>query len=376
MANLSFDQYHIVAMASSVPTPVRTSQDFAEQYGQDVVDKIIKNVGVVQGHLSDQHTTTADLCLHAANTIIDGMEIPRDSIDVLLFVSQTPDYVAPSTACVLQDRLGLSVDCMAYDINLACSGFVYGISAALSYLANPGIRRVLLLCGDTVSKHCSPQDRGLVMLSYDAGSAILIDKAPAASDVAHFKLRTNGAGYRSLIVPYGGYRHRIGSAERTEREPDVSRCDYDGYMNGADVFRFSITEVPKLVKDFKNDFAIDYSQIDRHILHQANIFIMKNIAKRVGITEDKMPVSIDRYGNTGAATIPLTISDHYARNGDTAVSEMVSVCGFGIGLSLGVGVITMRNTRVFQVRLCGEYFDDNIDNLHNETKSLVNTEAA
>jgi 3-oxoacyl-[acyl-carrier-protein] synthase-3 len=374
MPNLTFSTYRIAAIATSAPAHLRTSQDFSEKYGQDVIDKIIKNVGVVQGYVADERTTTSDLCEHAANTVIEELGIERDSIDALLFVSQTPDYVAPSTACVLQMRLGLSVDCLAYDINLACSGFVYGLSAALSYLSNSGIKRVLLLCGDTVSKHCSPADRGLVMLSYDAGSAVLIDKDVSSADQAYFKLRTIGAGYRSLIVPYGGYRHRIGSLERTLREPDVVRNDYDGYMNGADVFKFSITEVPKLIKDFKSDFDINYDQVDRHILHQANLFIMRNIAKRVGIDECKMPVSIDRYGNTGAATIPLTICDYYARNGDAVVNETISVCGFGIGLSLGVAVLALKNTRVFKVRSCADAFEDNIDNLHNETRGLVNVQ--
>lgn len=372
MANLSFTNYHIAAIATSVPVDLRKTSEFTNKYGQDVVDKIVKNVGVVQGYITDENTTTSDLCQHAANTIINQMGIERHSIDALLFVSQTPDYIAPSTACVLQYRLGLSVDCMAYDINLACSGFVYGLSAALSYLNNSGIKRVLLLCGDTVSKHCSQEDRGLVMLSYDAGSAILIDKNTSTSDPAYFKLRTIGEGYRSLIVPYGGYRHRIGSYERTLREPDVVRCDYDGYMNGADVFRFSITEVPKLVKEFKAEFSIDYDKINRHILHQANVFIMKNIAKRVGIVDEKMPISIDRYGNTGAATIPLTICDHYARDNDVSVTEDISMCGFGIGLSLGVGVMSLRKTRVFKIRPCSSPFEDNINNLHNETKALVN----
>lgn len=372
MANLSFNNYRIAAIASSVPPQLRTSNDFERQYGQDVVDKIIKNVGVVEGYVTDERTTTSDLCEHAANTIISELGISRDSIDALLFVSQTPDYVAPATACVLQERLKLSTECLAFDINLACSGFVYGICTALSYLGNRGINRVLLLCGDTVSKHCSPGDKGLVILSYDAGSAILIDKDHDSTDDAHLKLRTNGQGYRSLIVPFGGYRHRTGSRERTLREPGVFRSDYDGYMNGADVFRFSITEVPKLIKDFKSEFEIDYDRIDRHFLHQANLFIMKNIAKRVGIVDSKMPVSIDRYGNTGAATIPLTINDCYAREADVSVSERISVCGFGIGLSLGVGVLTLRNTKVFKIRFCDTFFDDNIENLHNETKSFVN----
>lgn len=371
MANLSFDSYRIAAIATSVPSQIRSTNDFKEKYGQEVVDKIIKNVGVAQGHLTDQNTTTSDLCEHAANTIFTELGIPRDSVDILLFVSQTPDYIAPSTACVLQARLGLSIECMAYDINLACSGFVYGITAALSYLSNPCINRVLVLCGDTVSKHCSPEDRGLAMLSYDAGSAILIDKNKDSTDKAFFKLQTIGAGYRNLIVPYGGYRHRIGSAERIMREADVVRNDYDGYMNGSEVFRFSITEVPKLVKSFKSEFNINYDDIDRHILHQANLFIMRNIAKRTGVSADKMPISLDRYGNTGAATIPLTISDFYARNEDVNVSERISVCGFGIGLSLGVGVLNLDRTRIFSIRICNSYFDDNINNLHNETTSLV-----
>ena len=373
MANLTFSNYRVSAIASSVPKRLRTTNDFTEKYGQEVVDKIVKNVGVVQGYLTDENTTTSDLCEHAALTIINELGIDRESIDALLFVSQTPDYVAPSTACVLQARLRLSHECLAFDINLACSGFVYGITTALSLLSNVGVNRILLLCGDTVSKHCSPEDRGLVMLSYDAGSAILIDKDHERGDSAFFKLRTKGDGYRALIVPYGGYRHRIGSFERIPREPDVARNDYDGYMNGADVFRFSITEVPKLIKDFKTDFAIDFAAIDRHILHQANIFIMKNIAKRVGIPESKMPVSIDRYGNTGAATIPLTINDFYAREADVEVTETVTVCGFGIGLSLGVGQLTLRNTRVLRVRTCESFFADDIDNLHAETRSLVNT---
>lgn len=371
MANLTFTNYRISAIATSVPQHLRKTQDFEGRYGQEVVDKITKNVGIVQGYVTDEKMTTSDLCAHAANTIINGSDISRDSIDVLLFVSQTPDYTAPSTACVLQFRLGLSHECMAYDINLACSGFVYGVSAALSYLSNSGVKRVLLLCGDTVSKHCSPEDRGLAMLSCDAGSALLIEKDENATDQAFFKLRTMGEGYRSLIVPFGGYRNRMGSSKRSLREPDVLRNDYDGYMNGADVFRFSISEVPKLVKDFKSVFGIDYDLIDRHFLHQANLFIMKNIAKRTGIADSKMPVSIDRYGNTGAATIPLTINDCYAREADSVVSENISVCGFGIGLSLGTGTLSLKSTKVYKIQTCLDFFKDNIENLHNETNTLV-----
>ena len=219
MANLEFDNYKISAIATSVPKEVRKTEDLSDVYGQEIVDKIIKNVGVLQGHITDKKTTTSDLCEHAANTIFQDLKIDRNSIDVLLFVSQTPDYIAPSTACVLQHRLNLSNECIAYDINLACSAYVYGLSAALSYLSNININRVLLLCGDTVSKHCSQSDRQLALLSYDAGTATLIDKDVKSKNSSFFKLKTIGSGYRKLIVPYGGYRHFYGSTDQKEREP-------------------------------------------------------------------------------------------------------------------------------------------------------------
>jgi 3-oxoacyl-[acyl-carrier-protein] synthase-3 len=373
MANLEFTNYKIRAVATSVPKDIRTTDSLADTFGTDLVEKIKKNVGVLQGHIADANTTTSDLCEHAANTVINNLAIDRASIDVLLFVSQTPDYIAPSTACLLQYRLGLSNDCLAYDINLACSAFVYGISAVFSYLQQPGINRVLLLCGDTVSKHCSPLDRQLALLSYDAGSAILIDKDTASSKQALFTLKTIGSGYRNLIVPYGGYRHRSGSEVRYEREPGVVRNDYDGYMNGPEVFKFSIGEVPKMIKEFKAQYNISFDEVDRHFLHQANIFIIQNISKRIGVDFKDVPVSIDRYGNTGAATIPLTICDYYAREKTQPVSEKLTICGFGIGLSLGIGLIEFDNTLVFPISICNSYYEDNIDNLHNETSKMVSS---
>lgn len=371
MANIKFGNYKILGMSASVPKRIRESREFDDVIGKEAVDKFIQSVGVIRGHVADEKTTASDLCEHAANKLLESLSIKRDSIDVLLFVSQTPDYVAPSTACVLQYRLGLSDECLAFDINLACSGFVYGMSVALGYLQGEGINRVLLLCGDTVSKHCSPQDRGLMMLASDAGTATIIEKEINTETIAQFKLKTIGKTYRSLIVPYGGYRHRFGNVERYEREPGIIRNDYDGYMNGADVFKFSISEVPKLIKEFYSDHNIDTNTINSYFMHQANLFIMKNIAKRIKISEEQMPVSIDRYGNTGAATIPLTICDYYSRNNFDTVTSKVLICGFGIGLSLGVGIIEMNNTKILPITTCETYFDDNIDNLHNETKSFI-----
>jgi 3-oxoacyl-[acyl-carrier-protein] synthase-3 len=365
MAQLYYDKFMVMAISAAVPPRVRKTEEFIDLLGANGIERFIKNVGIRQSHIVDENMTAADLCVHSANIIINELNIDRNSIDALIFVSQTPDYVAPSTSCVIQSRLKLSDDCLAYDINLACSGFVYGISAALGYVSNSGVSRVLLLCGDTVSKHCSPYDKSLTMLSADAGSAILIEKSSNSKATASFKLKTIGNSYKSLIVPYGGYRHRFGRSERLFREEGVYRNDYDGYMNGADVFRFSITEVPKLIKEFYFENKLGSNSFSRCFLHQANLFIIKNIAKRIGVKEKDLPISIDRYGNTGAATIPLTICDHYAKNEQAAVTEKIIFCGFGIGLSLGVGIIDFENTKIFPVSICTEFFSDDIDNLHN-----------
>lgn len=373
MAFLQYQDYKILGVSTSVPQNIRRTSDLTETFGEEITTKIEKHVGVIQGHICDEKTTTSDLCVDAALNLINGLKIKKEEIDGIIFVSQTPDYIAPSTACLIQYRLGLDQDCLAFDINLACSAYVYGLSSALSYLQNqPNIRNILLLCGDTVSKHCSPFDRQLALLSYDAGTATLIRKE-SNNNIAKFHLKTIGTGYRSLIVPYGGYRHRNGEQERTEREPGIIRNDYDGYMNGPDVFRFSIKEVPKLVNEFDTKFSLERDNIDTHFMHQANKFIIGNISKRINFPMNKVPISIENYGNTGAATIPLTICNHYAPDKPVTVNERISVCGFGIGLSLGFGVITFENTLVLPIKICDEdnIFDDNISNLHNETKKMV-----
>ena len=160
MAFLEFQNYKILGVSTSVPPSVRRTSDLKDVFGEEITTKIEKHVGVVQGHICDEKTTTSDLCVDAALNLITELKIKKEDIDGLIFVSQTPDYVAPSTACLIQHRLGLKNDCFAFDINLACSAYVYGLTTALSYIEHqPHIKNVLLLCGDTVSKHCSPLDR-------------------------------------------------------------------------------------------------------------------------------------------------------------------------------------------------------------------------
>lgn len=374
MARGVLKKCRIAGVACAVPRTIRKPQDYIDVVGKDSVEKFIATVGIREWHVCDGTMMTSDLCCAAAEKLIAQFGIDRSTIDALIFVSQTPDYVSPSTACVLQYRLGLSQDCMAFDVNLACSGYVYGLVNAMAHLQGTGMKRVLLLAGDVVSYHASPQDRGLMMLAGDAGTATLVE-ADETGDDTQFLLNTIGSGFKALIVPYGGYKHRFGDAQRTEREPGIIRCDYDGYMDGAEVFKFSIIEVPKLFKRFFEMFDCTADSFDMVFLHQANLFIMKNIVKRLRVPPEKMAVSIDRYANTGAATIPLTVCDQYARPG-TQVADRVQrviLSGYGVGLSLGV-VATSIDPRVclpiFETDLT---FDDKIDSLHQSAGHFVRT---
>lgn len=367
MACLKHSNCRIAAISSSVPPILRKTEDFIDWLGIETVEKIKKNVGINEGYIAPSDMTTSDLCYDAAIKLMEATSIEPSEIEALIFVSQTPDYIAPSTACLLQYRLGLSDRCLAFDINLACSGYIYGLNAAMSLIGDSKLKKVLLLAGDTVSKHCSPKDKTLTVLSTDAGTATLIEYDENCND-SLFCLHTIGRGFRNLIVPSGGYRHRTGITERVEREPDVFRSDYDGYMNGAEVFKFSITQVPKMIKEFKSFYNIP--EFSAHFLHQANSFIITNIAKRIGAPSETVPISIDRYGNTGAATIPLTICDALSNSRGLDLSESL-ICGFGIGLSLGAACVDLCDAIALPITTNYGTFDDELSKLHAETKSFV-----
>lgn len=373
MAHGILESCRISGVACAVPRKKKKPEDYTDVVGKEAVEKFIATVGVREWRVCDGRMMTSDLCCAAADKLLTERSVDRASIDGLIFVSQTPDYVAPSTACVLQHRLGLSQDCMAFDVNLACSGYVYGLVNAMAHMQGRGLKKVLLLAGDAVSYHCSPQDRGLMMLAGDAGTATLIEHSPGAPEVSYL-LNTIGSGFKNLIVPYGGYKHRFGDQARTEREPGIFRSDHDGYMDGAEVFKFSIMEVPKLFRRFYELHGCNESSFDRLFLHQANLFIMKNIVKRLKIPSEKMAVSIDRFANTGAATIPLTMCDFYARQSREGLGrqERVALAGFGIGLSLGVVSLSIDPAVCLPIFDTDLTFDDQIDSLHQTNKSFVN----
>lgn len=326
----------VKAIACSVPPKVEEVSSLYDTFGSESIDKIIGSTGVERRHVVSIECSS-DLCFSAAERLIADMGIDRDSIDTLIFVSQTHDYTLPATACVLQERLGLSMHTAAFDVAMGCSGYVYGLWTAASLLSGGGSKRALLLVGDTISKIVSPTDRSVAALFGDAGTATLLDYELGAPDIP-FVLGTDGRGAQNLMVPSGGFRDRDGTCVQTSE--DGVRGPYDLYMNGAEIFGFTLARVPGLVKSLHD--ADQGKAIDKYVFHQANRFMLDHLVKRMKLDREKVVLDVQDVGNTSCASIPLAISLDQGRVG-TSVSGRFMLAGFGVGYSWAGCVMEFDN---------------------------------
>ncbi len=328
-----FEDIKISGIACTVPKHKDIlSEIYSPVFGEDVVSKFSKMTGVVSRYVAAKEQTASDLACAAAERLIQHKNIDLSTIGVLIFVTQTPDYRIPATACVLHHRLGFDKNCIAFDINLGCSGYVFGLHTISAIMHSSDIKRGLLLVGDTLNKGIAPEDKASCMLFGDAGSATLFEKTPN-SPAIHTATRTDGNGHKAIIIPAGAYRNMDTPKERAVWGDGNLRSDYDLYMNGTDVFNFTISEVPSLINEFNAKLERSADDYDALILHQANVYILKQVMKRINFPQEKIPVSIDRYGNTSVTSIPLTLCDAYG-NADNKSLKLL-MCGFGIGLSWG-----------------------------------------
>jgi 3-oxoacyl-[acyl-carrier-protein] synthase-3 len=275
--------------------------------------------------------------------LLKELDVASDRIDAVIFTSMTPDYRVPSTACVLQHTLGCRTSTVAYDINMGCSGFTVGLYNACSLVRGAGIERVLLLSGDTQTALCHSHDKNVAFILGDAGSATLVEKS-GDKDSITMQLFTDGSRFRNLYVPAGGCRTPSSEATREIKErPDGGlRADDNLYMNGMEIFKFSSTDVVKSLASFMEEGGSSPDQFSYLFLHQANKFMNDKIAKKLKFTDDKVPYSIGFYGNTGSASIPLTIAHHFSEHGAQGAHRSL-LCGFGVGLSWGIADLTFRD---------------------------------
>lgn len=315
----------IAGLVSCVP-PRRIGNDhFAERFG-DKVGEVVKMTGVQNRHWVENGVTTSDLCEHAANRLLDKLGWKRDSVDALIFVSQTPDYRLPATSCTLQERLGLRVGLVAFDISLGCSGYAYALWLAMMMVQTGAAKRILLAVGDTSSIMNDPDDRGTVLLFGDAGTATAVEASDGDGSEATFVLGTDGRGANNLIVPEGAFRGAVAEGKLEGRLLDKL------FMDGGEVFNFTLKAVPALVRDTMEADGRTVDDYDAFLLHQANAFMIKHLAKKAKLPPEKVPINIDRYGNTSSATIPLLMATDMAEE-LAAREHQVAMFGFGVGYS-------------------------------------------
>lgn len=343
MATSTIHGVRIAGIASAVPSTVRPVSDMGDVFGVEEVKKISLSTGVERRHVTGEKLRCSDLCYSSARRLLDELKWDPQTVDGVFFVSQSCDFPYPATACILQMRLGLPKTCAAFDVNLGCSGFIYGLWMASSLMAASGLTRVLLLSGDAATRPPSPRDRSTALLFGDAGVATALELDPAAPPLA-FSLGTDGSGWKHLIIPAGLCTSRHPRDEKTairkEAESGNWRSDEDVYMDGAEVFAFTLREVPPLISGVLEQSKWTRDEVEYFVFHQANKFMLTHLAKSMKLPLPKVPLSLKEYGNTSSASIPLTIN---AELGETVRTRPLKLlmAGFGVGYSWGACTATL-----------------------------------
>lgn len=337
-------------MAACVPHTVIDNYKYTQYFSEEEVRKVVDKVGIYERRFADSNTCSSDLCCAAAEKLIADNHIDRSEIDLLVFVSQTPDYRMPATSIILQERLKLNNSVIAFDINLGCSGFLYGLSTVYSFMQQKGLRKALLLDGETRSKVYSPKDRRSAFLFGDAGVAALIERNERFGN-SYFSLNSDGSRADLIMIKGGGYRHPSSLDTLKERVVDEFgniRSDEQGYMKGADVFNFVIVEIPRDIKRLFQFAEIEKEQVDYYVFHQANDFINSYIAKKLKLDTERIPSTIHKYGNTSSVSVPLTIvSELKSQLKETDKTLMLSA--FGVGLTWGTAIVPFSDCHISDV---------------------------
>lgn len=344
MPLLTYKNIGISGIAAAVPGRTIHNETYSNYFPDVEVKKIVEKTGIYERRFADDQTCSSDLCYAAAKRLLSQLNRNASEIDGLLFVSQTPDYRMPATACILQKRLNLSSSVIAFDINLGCSGFVFGLQTAYAMMSNPGISRILLLNGETRSKVYSAKDRKTAFLFGDAGSAVLIEKGKKFGE-SYFSLNTNGSGASMIQIKAGGYRTPSSVESLKEKVVDEHgniRNDEQGHMDGESVFSFVAREVPKDVKKLLAYSGKTREDVTYVVFHQASKLINDFLVKKLNLDPSNVPVSMHKFGNTSSVSIPLTIVSEL--NGKIKPDQQICLSAFGVGLSWGSAVIRPEGT--------------------------------
>ncbi len=346
----------ISGVSVALPSQKIPVTNYIEIFGEEVIQKFVETTGVKSVCRSLPEQTASDLGYEAAKNLFEKKQINKAEVGILVFISQKPDFRSPASSFIIHDRLGLSEDCLCLDINLACSGFIVALHTIHNLLQSSDSKKALLITADTSHKTLSPFDRTMIMLFGDSGSALLLEKTTELYET-HFAIRSDGSRFKSIITPSGAYRNRNAPKERVEWSDGILRSDYDTHMKGMDVFGFSISDVPALFKDFLTELDKTPDDYDYFTVHQANLYILKQISRKIKIPMEKIPISLDRFGNNSSNSVPMVLADHFSNIQPTKLKLFMS--GFGAGLSWACADISIESEAILPI-----FFTDDFNDLN------------
>jgi len=324
---------YIKAISYYLPKTTITNEDLLKDFPEWSVDKVAAKVGINSRHIASKNETACDLAEKAALKLFEEYNIDPTTIDFLLLCTQSPDYFLPSTACILQHRLGIPTTAGAFDYNLGCSGCIYGMAVAKGLIAGGIAKNILLITSETYSKYLHPTDKSNRSIFGDAAAACLISTEGIA-EIGEFSLGTDGSGAKHLIVETGAARQKEATnKESMDDDGHIRREDYL-YMNGSAIFNFTLEAVPAMMKDVLLKNKIDKDHIDYYLFHQANKFMLNTIRKVCVLPKDKFYINLSETGNNVSSTVLIGLKQ-CLENGTIQYGMQVMITGFGVGLSWG-----------------------------------------
>lgn len=343
MAQLTISGVKITGMAAAVPPTIVRNEDYDWIPEKDRA-ALIATTGIKERRFADSDVCTSDLGVFAANKLLEELAWDRKEIELLVFVSQNRDYILPNTACLIQDRLQLPKTCMAFDVPLGCSGYVYGLSIVASLLSKGSIKKAVLITGDVSTFALSYKDKSSYPIFGDAAAATAIEYTGNNDDVMYFENGTDGSGYQSIVVPAGGNRNPFTPETLIdiEYEPGIIRNQTKLALDGIKIFEFTIREVAKNIKSLIKYAGKTPEEFDYYILHQANMLMNETVRKQLKLAAEAVPYTLPKYGNTSSASIPLTIISELNKEASTQTHNYI-LSGFGVGLSWATAAIKLSN---------------------------------
>lgn len=323
----------IKAISYYLPERVVTNEELVAEFPEWSVDKVAAKVGVNKRHIAAPDETAGDMAEKAARQLFEEYNVDPKSIDFLMLCTQSPDYFLPSTACILQNRLGISTSAGAFDYNLGCSGCVYGLVVAKGLIESGIAKNVLMLTAETYQKYLHPSDKSNRSIFGDGAAACLISTEGIA-EIGNFSLGTDGSGAEHLIVKTGATRCKQSTGNVVEDADGHQRFDDYLYMNGSAIFNFTLDAVPAMMKDVLLKNEMERDDVDYFVFHQANKFMLNTIRKVCVLPKDKFYINLEDTGNTVSSTVMIALKDCLDR-GTICPGMKVMITGFGVGLSWG-----------------------------------------